>query len=80
MRNPIPRVRRRVRRLVRGDVPLKVGSYVAPKGLRPFRADEIAATDAFHVAYYDSWEWKPWTRSWPGATTSSATRIGSGSS
>ena len=56
MRNPIPGVRRRARRLVRGDIPLKVGSYVAPKGLRPLRPDEIAASDAFHRAYYDSWE------------------------
>lgn len=56
MRNPIPRVRRRARRLIRGDIPLKIGPYVAPKGLRPLRPDEIAATDAFHRAYYDSWE------------------------
>ena len=56
MRNPIPGARRRVRRLVRGDVPLKIGSYVPPKGLRPLRPDEIAATDAFHRAYYDSWK------------------------
>ena len=56
MRNPIPGVRRGARRLGRGDVPLKVGSYVAPKDLRPLGPDEIAATDAFHRAYYDSWE------------------------
>ena len=56
MRNPIVSVRRRARRLVRGDIALKVGSYVAPRDLRPLLPDEIAATDAFHRVYYDAWE------------------------
>ncbi len=56
MRNPIPGVRRRVRRLVHGNVAFKAGSYVAPRDLRPLRPDEIAATDAFHRVYYDAWE------------------------
>jgi cephalosporin hydroxylase len=56
MRNPIAGVRRRARRLVRGDIRLKVGPYVAPKGLRPLLPHEIAATDAFHRVYYDAWE------------------------
>ena len=49
-------VRRRVRRLVRADVALKVGPYIAPEGLRPLLPDEVAATDAFHRVYYDAWE------------------------
>ena len=56
MWNSIFRVRRRARRLVRGDHSLKVGRFVAPRDLRPLRPDEIAATDAFHRVYYDAWE------------------------
>ncbi len=33
-----------------------VGSYRAPRNLRPLLPDEIAATDAFHRVYYDAWE------------------------
>ena len=40
MRNPIAGVRRRARRLIRGNSPLKVGSYVAPRDLRPLLPDE----------------------------------------
>jgi len=56
MRNPILGVRRRASRLLRGDVALKVGSYLASRDLRPLRPDEIVATDAFHRVYYDAWE------------------------
>ena len=34
---------------------LKVGRYVPPKDLRPLKPDELAATEAFHRVYYDSW-------------------------
>jgi cephalosporin hydroxylase len=54
----IARLRRRVRRLRRQIVgtPLRVGSYRAPRALRPLTADEIATTNAFHELYYDIWE------------------------
>ena len=55
MRNPIAGVRRRARRLVRGST-LKVGSYAAPRNLRPLLPDEVSATDTFHQVYYDAWE------------------------
>lgn len=56
MRNPIARVRRRARRLIRGRHVLKIGKYRAPRNLRPLLPEEVAATDAFHRVYYDAWE------------------------
>ena len=61
MVQPVSAVRRRLRPLRRrlsglGTRPLTVGRYRAPRDLRPLRPDEQAATDAFHHAYYDSWD------------------------
>jgi cephalosporin hydroxylase len=57
----LPNVVRRPLRAIRRRLPtgrsgrLKVGRYVAPKGLRPLEPHEVAATEAFHRVYYDSW-------------------------
>jgi cephalosporin hydroxylase len=57
----LPNVVRRPFRAIRRRLPttgasrLKVGRFVAPKGLRPLEPAEVAATDAFHRVYYESW-------------------------
>jgi cephalosporin hydroxylase len=57
----LPTLVRRPARAIRRRLPavgvsrLKVGRFTAPKGLRPLDADELAATEAFHRVYYDSW-------------------------
>ena len=57
----LPTLVRRPARAIRRRLPavgvsrLKVGRYVAPNGLRPLKPDELAATEAFHRVYYDSW-------------------------
>jgi cephalosporin hydroxylase len=61
MVQPVAAVRRRLRPLRRrlsglGRRPLTVGRYRPPRDLRPLREDEQAATDAFHRAYYESWD------------------------
>ena len=61
MVKPVAAVRRRlrpIRRRLSGLVrpPLTVGSYRPQKDLRPLRPDEQAATDAFHRAFYESWD------------------------
>lgn len=58
MPRPIASLRRRVRRLRRRIVgtPLRVGSYRAPKNLRPLTDAELDTITAFHKLYYDIWE------------------------
>ena len=57
----LPTVVRRPARAIRRRLPmggasrLKVGRFVAPKDLRPLEPDELAATEAFHRVYYESW-------------------------
>ncbi len=53
VRRPLRAIRRRLP--ARGFSPLTVGTYRAPRGLRPLEPHEVAATDAFHRVYYDSW-------------------------
>ncbi len=53
VRRPARAIRRRLPTV--GATRLKVGRFVAPKGLRPLDPDELAATEAFHRVYYDSW-------------------------
>lgn len=47
---------RRVRAFVRPPAPLRIGSYRPPTPSRPRTPDEVAATDAFHRAYYEAWQ------------------------
>ena len=58
MAGPIARIRRRSRAIRRRIVggPLAVGSFRAPRGLRPLTDDEISTTSAFHRLYYDIWK------------------------
>ena len=60
-----------LRRLLGSSAPLSIGSFTAPRGLRPLTDDERAATDAFHRAYYDAWRDKRFTidLSWFGHRT-----------
>ena len=57
----LPTLVRRPARAIRRRLPavgvsrLKVGRYVPPKDLRPLKPDELAATEAFHRVYYNSW-------------------------
>jgi cephalosporin hydroxylase len=46
---------RRLRAFVRPPAPLRIGSYRPPQPSRPPTADESAATEAFHRAYYAAW-------------------------
>jgi cephalosporin hydroxylase len=59
------------RRLGLGSPGLTIGKFPAPKGLRPLTAEEVAATDTFHRAYYDAWRSKRYTidLSWFGHRT-----------
>jgi cephalosporin hydroxylase len=61
MVQPVAAVRRRLRPLRRrlsglGHQPLTLGRYRPPRDLRPLRPEEQAVTDAFHRAYYESWD------------------------
>lgn len=60
-----------LRRLLGSSAPLSIGSFKAPRGLRPLTDEERAATDAFHRAYYDAWRDKRFTidLSWFGHRT-----------
>lgn len=60
-----------LRRLLGSSAPLSIGSFPAPRDLRPLTDDERAATDAFHRAYYDAWRDKRFTidLSWFGHRT-----------
>jgi cephalosporin hydroxylase len=53
VRRPLRAIRRRL--ATAGFSRLKIGRYMAPKGLRPLEPHEVAATDAFHRVYYDAW-------------------------
>lgn len=53
VRHPLRAIRRRL--TARGFSRLRVGRFVAPKGLRPLEPHEVAATETFHRVYYDSW-------------------------
>ena len=59
MRRRLGRLRqsllRRVGAFLRPPAGLRVGPYRPPSPSRPPTADEVAATDAFHRAYYGAW-------------------------